>query len=320
MRLGLTDEQEYFRENSGRLLEDRTPLSEVRDLYDSKEGFARPWWRQAAELGWTSLLVPESLGGGSLSGCPVSDATIVAEEMGRLVAPGPFLPVNIVAAAVAMEGSKEQIDALLPGLLGGASVASWAVFEPDCRYDSTDLCTSARVDGDTVVIDGRKAYVEAAASSEYFLVVARGDGGLTQVLVPTDTPGVRVLPGRSLDMTRRFGQVIFQSVRLPVSAVVGQVGEAGPRVTRLLHTAVALQCAELVGIADRVMEFTVEYGRDRLRVQQADRIVPGDQAPYCKHDSPTRRFQGDRGRTGRCPGRQRPGGGGPCKCRQGVCG
>ncbi len=110
----------------------------MRALYDSIDGFDREWWRKAAELGWTSLFVPEALGGGSLSGGSTRDAVIVAEEMGRLVSPGPFLPVNVVAAALARSGTDAQRADVLPGLLSGERVAAWAHAEPGGRWQPED--------------------------------------------------------------------------------------------------------------------------------------------------------------------------------------
>src|SRR5215203_5236740 len=101
VKLDLTPDQEFFRDTTRKFLESECPLTTVRALWDSPDGFDRDWWRAAAELGWTPLLVPEELGGGSLSGSPLVDAVIVAEEMGRMVAPGPFVPVNVVAATLA---------------------------------------------------------------------------------------------------------------------------------------------------------------------------------------------------------------------------
>jgi alkylation response protein AidB-like acyl-CoA dehydrogenase len=65
-------------------------------------------------------------------------------------------------------------------------------------------------------------------------------------------------------MTRRFGSVRFEGVRVPPDAVVGEVGGAAPRIEEQLRLALALQCAELVGVADRTLEFTLEYGAERL--------------------------------------------------------
>jgi alkylation response protein AidB-like acyl-CoA dehydrogenase len=264
LHVELTEEQEFFRSSIRKFLEAETPLTAIRDLYETPDGFDPAWWRQAAELGWTSLLVPSERGGGTLSGRPVADAVIVAEEMGRLVAPGPFLPVNVVAATIAAAGSDEQREMLLPDLLSGDAVAAWAFCEPGHRWEAPQITTTATPAGGDIVLHGAKAYVEAVASASHMLVSARTEAGLTQVLVPSDAEGVQITSGRSLDMTRRFGSVRFNEVRLPGDAVVGEVAGAAPRVAEQLRLALALQCAELVGIADRTLEFTLEYGAERL--------------------------------------------------------
>lgn len=264
MHLELTDDQAFFRDTTRKFLESEVPLDAVRSLYETAGGFDRAWWRQAAELGWTSLFVAVGQGGGSLSGRPAADAVIVAEEMGRLVSPGPFLPVNVVAAAVAWQGTEAQRDEILPSIVSGDRIATWAFAEQDRRWEADALTTSAVVDGDVVVVTGEKAFVEAAGLAETVLVTARADSGLTQVLVPADWPGVTITSGRSVDMTRRFGRIRFDGVRLPADSILGTPGDAGMSVARQLRLALALQCAEMVGLADRTLEFTLDYGRDRF--------------------------------------------------------
>ena len=263
MQLELTDDQRMFRETTEKFLHAELPLGRVRDLYAHPDGFDRDWWRTAASLGWTSSFVPEEHGGGSLSGRPASDAAIAAEAMGRLVSPGPFLPVNVVAAALAWSGGESQQADVLPDLVTGDSCASWALAEPGERWLPDRLETTAVIDGGSVIVTGEKAYVEAAGVAEFLLVTAVGDDGLTQVLVPTSTVGVRVTRGRSVDITRRYGRAQFDGVRLPAHAVVGEPGGAAPFVERQLQLALALQCAELVGVAERTLETTIGYGRER---------------------------------------------------------
>jgi alkylation response protein AidB-like acyl-CoA dehydrogenase len=260
----LTEEQEFFRDTTRRFLESEVPLTSVRELFESTHGFERDWWRKAAELGWTSLFAPEENGGGSLSGNPTQDAVIVAEEMGRMVAPGPFLPVNVVIAALGSDGTDEQKSALLPGLLSGETVATWAFAEPRGSWDTEGVSLTAEANDDVVVLRGAKAYVEAAGAADTFLVTARDGEGLTQVLVPADTAGVTVTRGRSIDLVRRYGSITFDEARVPIQAVVGAVGGAAATVERQLEIALVLQCAESVGAADRVFEFTVEYAQDRF--------------------------------------------------------
>lgn len=265
MQLVWTDEQESFRDFTQRFITSETPLTAVRDLYDSADGFDRDWWRRAAELGWTSLLVPEAAGGGSLSGSPVADAAIAAEQIGRHVAPGPFLPVNLVAAALGSADAPSEVQSgLLQRLLTGEAIASWAHAEAAGRWDAGSVATTVSESAGQLVLDGTKSFVEAASSAEQFLVTARSADGLSLVLVPADAPGVTVVRGRSVDMTRRFGRVVLDHVEVPADSSVGAVGGADDLVQHLLQVAVALQCAELIGLADRTLEVTLEYGRDRF--------------------------------------------------------
>jgi alkylation response protein AidB-like acyl-CoA dehydrogenase len=232
-------------------------------LWDTVDGLERDWWSKAAELGWTTLFVPEEHGGGSLSGHPVEDAVIVAEEMGRSAAPGPFLPVNVVCAALARDGSADQQAEMFPGLLAGETIATWAFAERGGTWDATGVSLTAESAGDEIVLTGEKAYVEAAGVADCFLVTARTGDGLTQVLVPADADGVAVTRGRSIDLVRRYGSISFDGTRVPASAVLGDIGGATASVERQLEIALALQCAETVGAADRVFEFTIEYAQDR---------------------------------------------------------
>ncbi|HLY83326.1 MAG TPA: acyl-CoA dehydrogenase family protein, partial [Acidimicrobiales bacterium] len=94
MEIGLSDDQELFRETTRRALDERSPISRVRELIDDPLGFDRAFWVQGAELGWYSMLIPEEYGGGTVSGEGLVDLTIVAEELGRAVHPGPFHTTN----------------------------------------------------------------------------------------------------------------------------------------------------------------------------------------------------------------------------------
>jgi alkylation response protein AidB-like acyl-CoA dehydrogenase len=263
VNLELTDDQEFFRETTRRFIESESPISTVRTLAESEHGFDRGWWHQAAELGWTAMFAAERVGGGSLSGRPLSDAVIIAEEIGRMVTPGPFLPVNVVSAALSRADNGAHDD-VLGGLLSGEVVAAWAFAEQGNRWDASGVGATAEIDADAVVLSGKKRFVEAAACADEFLVVGRTGDGLTQVLVPARTPGVVVTPARSLDLTKRFGDVSLHQVRLPLTSVVGDVGAAAADVEHQLELALAIQTAETVGGLDRVFGSTLEYMGDRF--------------------------------------------------------
>ena len=194
------------------------PITSTRALEHDERGFDPAVWRRAAELGWTSLLAPASLGGGSLSDNPVVDLAIVAEEMGRMVAPGPLLPVNVVVDALARSGPPALVDAVVPGLMSGATTAAWALAEAADVWGVEGLGDAVLAeDGADLLLSGRKRFVEAAAGADVVLVSALAPTGPTQVLVAADAPGLTVVPGRSVDLVRRFADLRFESVRVPRS-------------------------------------------------------------------------------------------------------
>lgn len=264
MELVLQGDQELLLDTTRRFLRAESPLTTVRALFDDEVGFDRGYWRRGAELGWTAMLVPEALGGGSITENGLLDLALVAEEFGRTVAPGPLLPVNVVAAAIARAGTDDQRAALLPGLVAGETVASWAFAEGDGAWTADGVALSAAPDGGGWLLDGRKTFVQDAGVADTFLVTARAAGGLTQLLVPRDTPGLTVEPLVSLDMVRRFGNVSFSGVRVPSSAVLGVAGEAADDVEQQLRMALVLQNAETVGAAALLFETALEYCNDRV--------------------------------------------------------
>jgi alkylation response protein AidB-like acyl-CoA dehydrogenase len=259
--LELNTDQRFFQETTRKFLESEAPIPVARGLASNPDGFERSWWRKAAELGWTSLLVPEEFGGGSLSGGVLADLSIVAEELGRVAAPGPFLATNVVAAGLVVDGSEQQRSDVLAGIMSGDVVATWCMAEPARRFGDVGLQAERR--GGAFILNGRKTLVEAGAQADQLLVTARVDGGLTQFLVPAGTPGVDVEQREGIDLTRRYAVVTFTDAELGEDTLVGAVGAAGPAVDRQWDVAVALQCAEMVGAAGRVLEFTVEYAFDR---------------------------------------------------------
>jgi alkylation response protein AidB-like acyl-CoA dehydrogenase len=204
------------------------------------------------------MLVPEHLGGGSVSGNGLIDLTIVADAFGGHVAAGPLLPANVVAAAIALAGTDQQREAFLPGLLAGETIAAWSVGPPDAD-GTVSAGIVARRDGEDLVLSGSQAPVEAAAQADLLLVTARGDDGPTQVLLPIDQPGLAVTPLESLDLTRRFATIQLDDVRVPVAAALGVPGRASLDVERQLQVAVVIQAAESVGAAQRVFDFTLEW-------------------------------------------------------------
>jgi alkylation response protein AidB-like acyl-CoA dehydrogenase len=259
-------EKILFASTTQAFLQKEAPLRRVRELHAAGVSFDRSWWRRAAELGWTALLVPEDLGGGSISGSGVEDLAMVAEQLGKTVAPGPLYPVSVVLAALVESADRQVHMDLIESLMSGESVASWAVSEPGRGWAPWDSSVTATRTGSGFRIDGTKDRVEAGVQCDVLLVVARcgpNDSEIRQFLVPTDAPGVKIEPQQSVDLVKQYARVHFDGVVVEPSALVGSPTETPAMIDRQSQLAQVLQCAEVVGIVQTVFDFTVQWALDR---------------------------------------------------------
>ena len=258
MRPILSDDQELLRATTARFLDEFVPPAELRRLRHDPVGFERDYWRQGAELGWTSLLVSEEHGGGSISDEGLVDLTLVAHEFGTHAAPGPLLSSNLVASALSRAGSHPDV---LSGLLAGTSIAAWCGAEAVSRRASGGVVVT--VDGGDLVLDGTARSVESASVADHLLVTSRVGSTYTQLLVPTDSEGISITPMGTVDLTRRFSVVGFDGVRVPAAAAVGEIGGAHAAVEHQVLVALVVGAAESVGAMQHAFDMTVEWAFDR---------------------------------------------------------
>lgn len=254
-------EQILFASTTQSFLEKEASLTRLRELHAAGTSFEADWWRRGAALGWASLLVPEDLGGGNVSGNGVADLALVAELTGRTVAPGPLHPVSTVLAGLA--DAPENHGATIEALVSGEVVGSWAVYEPGKPWAPLDATVTATPTATGFRLDGVKDRVEAGAESAVLLVVAQSEGAVRQFLVATDARGVRVEPQPSIDLVKTYARVHFDGVEVDASAVVGSADQTAALIARQSQIAQVLQCAEVVGILDAVLKFTIQWGFDR---------------------------------------------------------
>jgi alkylation response protein AidB-like acyl-CoA dehydrogenase len=277
MLLNLTEDQEFFRETTERFLTEQVPPDAVRALRHDATGFDPTYWRRGAELGWTSLLVGEEHGGGTISGAGLVDLALVAYAFGRHAAPGPLATTNVVAATLAVHGTQGTQSDVLASILSGEGVATWC--PPSVGPAGWRPTVEAIHDGPDLVLRGEARPVESAGAAAHLLVTCRdGDGGdgetgtetktgtetgTTQVLVPTSAAGVTVSPLQTVDLSRRFSVVTFDDVRVPADALVGAAHQAGPDVDGQLQLYLVVLNAESVGAMQSGFDMTVEWAFDR---------------------------------------------------------
>jgi alkylation response protein AidB-like acyl-CoA dehydrogenase len=261
MLASLSDDQEFFRETTERFLTEHASPDALREGRDDPAGFSRDYWRRGAELGWTSLLVDEAHGGGTISGAGLVDLSLVAYEFGQHAAPGPLLGTNVVAAALHAAGGQGVQGEVLSGLLSGEVVATWCApaFGPDGWRPTVD----AGRQGSDLVLRGEARFVESAGQADHWLVTCRDGSGTTQVLVPASAPGLAVEPLQSVDLSRRFGVVRFDGTVVAADKVVGPAGGASADVDRQLQILLVMLNAESVGAMQAGFDMTVEWSFDR---------------------------------------------------------
>ncbi len=258
MLLNLSEEQQFFRETTDRFLNEQVPPDALRQLRDDPVGFDAGYWRRGAELGWTSLLVSEEHGGGTISDSGLMDASLVAYEFGLHAAPGPLAVVNVVAATLSDHDAAPEV---LAGLLSGEVIATWCA--PPFGHDKWWPTVEATREGSNLVLRGEAQVVESAGRADHLLVTCTDQGGVSQVLVPATTPGVSTAPLKTVDLTRRFGIVTFDAVSVPAAAVVGTAGAATADVHLQFERLIVLLNAESVGAMQAAFDMTVEWAFDR---------------------------------------------------------
>jgi alkylation response protein AidB-like acyl-CoA dehydrogenase len=268
MDFGFNDEQELLRSTARKFLENECTSEFVRKRMAEPAGVTDEFWGKVAEQGWLGLVFPEAYGG---SGLGFVDLTVLMEEMGRVVMPGPFVSTVLLGGLTILEaGSSAQKDAWLPKIAAGQAKTALAWTEPSGRWDAGGVITSAKPAGGGWVLSGTKLFVLDAHLADVLVVVARSAetkqpaDGISLMLVPRGTPGleVRLLP--TMDQTRKLCEVTLNDVRVGADHLLGSVGGGWSPLARVVERATVALCAEMCGGAQRVLDMTVDYAKIRV--------------------------------------------------------
>ncbi len=263
MDLEFSEEQQLLRETVRRVCSEHAPLDVVRQMEDDGTGYPAALWKQLAETGVIGLLIPESLGG---AGMDLLDAAIVYEEFGRSLAPSPHFASAVLGAGVLLAaGDAEQQQSWLPRIASGEAILTPAWLEPDGGFGPRGVQLTAEAEGDGFVLRGKKRHVPFASAASRLVVLARtgtADDAIDLFLVDPHAPGVTMTQQRSLASDTQY-QVRFDSVRVPATARIGTAGSGWATWDRVLLDAIVLLAALAMGGAERALEITVQYAKDR---------------------------------------------------------
>ena len=268
MDLGFSEVQQMLRSSAQEFLSRECPLTLVREMEADPRGYTDGLWRQLVSLGWTGLVMPERYGG---TGGSFLDISVLLEEMGRALAPGPFFSTVVLGGLTVLDaGTEAQKDDLLPRIISGELTMTLALTEPSATYEPWGIETAAVRQGDDYALSGVKLFVPDAHVAGLLVVAARTSAeldparGVTLFLVPAGSPGLALTSLNTISSDRQ-SEVTLDQVRVPVSAVLGRVGGGWPVVRRALQRAVAGKCMEMAGGAGAVLNMTVEYVKQRAQ-------------------------------------------------------
>jgi alkylation response protein AidB-like acyl-CoA dehydrogenase len=248
-----SDTEEALRDSVRHLFADRCPPETVARAYDpAPQDFSPVWRTLSAELGVAGLLVPESLGG---AGAGAREAAVVMEEIGRAVAPVPYLSSAVLATvALLRAGDTETVSELAQGSVTAALVVPLSTAPGD-------PVAGVSIGGDG--LNGLVSSVAGASEADVLVVPVAGPDGLELHTVSSAAAGVEVAPLLALDMTRSLANVRFSA------AVSSPVGPADGAVADALQTAAALLASEQLGLAQWCFDTTLAYAKQRKQFGRA---------------------------------------------------
>ncbi|MCH6560863.1 MAG: acyl-CoA/acyl-ACP dehydrogenase [Myxococcales bacterium] len=269
MDFAFTEEQEELRATARDFLVAHSSSEQVRTAMQSELGYDPQVWKQiGAELGWPSVIIPEEFGG---LGLGYVELIALLELMGSALLCAPFFSsVCLAANALLVGGSEEQKKEYLPGIAEGQTRATLAFTEANGRWDASGIEASARREGGDYVLSGKKSFVLDGHCADLLVVAARregttGEAGISLFALPAAARGVerRALP--TMDQTRRLAEIELRDVRVPGSALMGQEGEGWGALSKTLALAAIALSAEQVGGAQRCLDMSVEYAKQRVQ-------------------------------------------------------
>jgi len=266
MDLSYTEEQNLLRDSVKKFVDDHYDISQRNKISDSDEGFSRAHWQQFADLGWLALPFDEDDGG--IGGTPV-DTMIMLEEFGKGLVLEPYLPTVIMfGGAINAAGNPQQRAELIPPIIDGSLIATFAYAEQQAHHDLNNVVTTAIRDGDNFLINGEKSLVLNAQSAGKILVSARTSGdsqdphGISLFIVDAAADGLTRTDYPTVDGLRA-SEIKFTNVRVSDDQRLGPLDEGYGIIEKIANRAILALAAEAIGGMQTLYEDTVHYTKQR---------------------------------------------------------
>lgn len=252
MNFDFSDDAKTLREQAARFLGERAGPASARRMMEGDAPYDAALWHEIVELGWPAARVPEAHGG---LGLGAEEACVLAEELGRSLAPVPLAATLAATEALVAAGTPEQQARWLPGIADGSVIATVAWAEGAASPASPKASVSAGR------LSGVKSPAPELAAAQLALVTAQGPDGAQLYLLDLAAEGVRVETVDTLDLARRHGRLT--ATNAPVEPL-GTPGDLHDILDRLA----VLAAFEALGTASAAMNMTVAYAKERVAFGQ----------------------------------------------------
>ncbi len=259
MNFDFTADQYALRDTIRGYLDDHWASPQLRATL-SGPGLPAALWDELAELGLTTVLVPELYGG---LGLTLTDASLLFETFGETLVPGLFAETMLASDVIARFGTADQKTALLPGIAEGRMKLTTAVGESSTSFDLAEIKATAVRASNGWQLNGHKSIVPFAEYADRVLVAAHAEPGrpLAFFVVDPAAAGVALFPHVLVDPTWRASSLVLKNVSLPTDAMLGDAD--GRAVDHGMRTAAAANAAQLTGIAGHALGMTLDYAKQR---------------------------------------------------------
>ena len=256
MNLDFSDEQKQLREQVRRFLSEKCTPAHVRAILEGSETHDKALYKGLAELGVLGAAIPEAYGGAGLSHL---ELCVVAEELGRVLAPVPVSSSIYLAAEFLMHaGSDKQKEGWLPRLASGEAIGTFALVEGQGR--ATPRSIAAKVEAGRLT--GVKAPVADGMAADFAVVAAKDEAGhLSLYIVDLSAGGIQRESLDSIDPSRGQARLVFNGAP---AELLGARGDGWHIATQVLDRAAILMAFEQLGGADRALEMARDYALERM--------------------------------------------------------
>lgn len=260
MNFDFSDDQKQLRDEARKYLSEKCAPKAVREVLDGKASYDKELWKGLAEMGFIGVAIPENYGG---AGAGHLELCVIAEEMGRVLAPVPFSStVYLAAEALMLAGSEAQKQKWLPKIASGEAIGTLALFEGKGNPSPQAIKLTAS----NGLLTGVKKPVPDGAIADFAIVAARtGSSGretdISLFIVELKGEGVEAKALTNVDPSRGQAELSFKNCK---AEPLGPANEGWSIVTAVLDRAAVLLAFEQVGGADRALEMGRDYALDRI--------------------------------------------------------